>query len=616
MTSMTIQEIENYYSTGFFSEIDIHFARFVSRLSGDGNPALFLAAALVSKFTSTGHICLDLSDAADCLMTEQEHVQRSLVCPKLVPWINALRVSPAVGSPGEFKPLILDDSSRLYLHRYWEYEQKLAQALRLRSCYSEIPVDKQTLKEGLDRYFPNEMSNEIDWKKLAAFTAVVKKLAVICGGPGTGKTTTIAKILGLLIEQASEGYRIALTAPTGKAADRLQKAIQKTKENLPCSKMTMSAIPDTASTLHRLLGSLPGSVYVRYNSEAPLPLDVVVVDEASMVDLPLMSKLFQAVLPETKIILFGDKDQLASVESGAVFREVCSRERIEKFSAHFLQSYRESAKEKIGFASHTNSRSVLADCIVELKENYRFGCDSGIGRISNMVNAGDGDAALFLLKSNHYADVEWSQLPKYASLAKHLQNIILNRFGRYVKASSFKEAMMLFEQFRVVCALRDGPYGVKALNAVVEKILADRSLIKPSTPWYHGRPIMITRNDYNLKLFNGDVGIAFLDPGNPVNLQAYFPGPDGSMRLFPPVYLPEVETVYAMTVHKSQGSEFDEMVLILPDQASPVLTRELIYTAITRVRKKVWVWGSEDVFRSAVDRFIKRTSGLRDALYD
>ena len=501
MGALKTENIKHYYPE-YFSEIDMHFARFISELSGGtDHPELFLASALLSRNTANGHVCLDLSYESERRLSEKDGLHDPVICPKLSRWTKTLKSSPVVGSPGDFKPIILDGCSRLYLYRYWQYEQKLAAAIKERASFKLRP-DAALLKTCLNRLFPG---NE---QKLAAFTAVMKNLVVICGGPGTGKSTTVAKILALLIEVYQRDLIIKLAAPTGKAADRLQEAVKKAKEKHLkdlCPGKTLAVIPDSASTIHRMLGAVPGSAKFSYNSENQMAADVVVIDEASMVDLPLMSKLFQATRTETKIIILGDKDQLASVESGAVLGDICNDECAGMFSFDFCRSYEEITEENPLSCAEENP--AVYDCIAALNKNYRFGPESGIGRLSAKVNEGAGDSALELLKKNIYPDISWLELPKPVMLAGCLEKVILKWFGGLLKAAKIEDVFCRLELFRILCALREGPFGVEGINRLVEKILAEQKIINTSSRWYHGRPIIITRNDYNLKLFNGDTGI-------------------------------------------------------------------------------------------------------------
>jgi len=596
--------------------LDIHFARFLSRLTGKDISGLSLAAALVSSYTRQGHVCLDLSSVERKELLKGENGIDPVVCPELNNWCKQLRETAVVGNPGEYKPLILDDHSRLYLFRYWEYQEKLANSIQRRVSNTIATSDIGHLKEELIRLFPFNDAEEINWQRVAAFTALTKQFCVISGGPGTGKTSIVATILALLLKQTeSKRPRIALIAPTGKAAAKLQEAIRSIKTKLSCPDNIKEEIPEEASTIHRLLGTIPDSPYFRHNAKNTLPVDIVVVDEASMVDLALMSKLIQALPLQARIILLGDKDQLASVEAGAVLGDICDTGAEHSFSQGFCKD----CKEVTGYTIHTQQNrapeSDIRDCIIQLEKNYRFGSDSGIGAVSYAVNTGDGDRAIKLMKSGVYGDITWKNLPQLKDLTQVIKATIMQGYGDYLRASDPFKVFQVFERFRILCALRGGPFGVAALNILVEQILREERLINPDRRWYPGRPVLITKNDYNLRLFNGDMGIVLSDPSVNNELRVFFPATDGTFKKLHPFRLPEHETVYAMTVHKSQGSEFDKVLLLLPDRESPVLTRELIYTSITRAKKSVEIWGNENVFRTAVSRYIERTSGLRDALW-
>lgn len=594
----------------FFSEIDIYFARFIQRISKKENPLLFLTLAFLSRETSAGHICLDLSEYADKPLIDKK---KDIVFPALSEWQKNLMVVSSVGKPGEKKPVILDESGRLYLFRYWQYETDLAEALIKRTKTEKIPPDSSFVLEMINKYFPGTKDKDSDMQKAAALTALIKNLCIICGGPGTGKTTTVAKILALMLECRQKELKIALAAPTGKAADRLQKAIASSKAKLPYSEKIISCIPETASTLHRLLGTIPNASSFRHNKDNFLPYDVVVIDEASMIDLPMLSKTFSATAPETSIILIGDKDQLASVESGAALGDICTKDAVNFFSSDICKVFSSSAGIEIISSSEKTSPPVLSDCIVELDKNYRFKNNSNIFKLSSAINKGDISKTLAVLEEAR-DDVSHIQTSFQAHIKTHLSNIITNSFLPFIKAPSCEIALQLLDQFRILCALRKGPYGTVGINSLIEKKLVEMNHIDPGSRFYHGRPIMITQNDYTLKLFNGDTGIIFNDPDKKRETKAYFKANDNLIRSFPPSALPEHETVYAMTIHKSQGSEFDNVMLVLPENESPVLTRELLYTAVTRTKEKIQIIGSEKIISYAVSRNIERRSGLKDRL--
>ncbi len=593
--------IEQLEATGLFRQLDIQFARFLVTLTSESSSALILGSALASRAVGDGNVCLNLRDfAGKPLVTAEpdapkavsalQQEQREIVCPQIDSWIAELQNSSAVGKPGEIRPLVLDESARLYLQRYWKYESSLA--VRIRELASRIvsDIDFEMLERDLNRMFPPNEGNGEDYQKLAALTAVSRRFCIISGGPGTGKTWVVAKILELLAGQhVQTGSRsaliVALTAPTGKAAARLVAAVG---QNLSETTPPKSGLLWEGSTVHRLLGRL-----TRDPGYSP---DVLIVDEASMADLGLMARLMNAVPEETRVIWLGDKDQLSSVEAGAVLGDVCAGSE----------------------AGQPDTEARLRDCIVLLEKSYRFAPESTIASVSRSVNSGQADRALQLMRGATSPELQWVDLgdrSRPEQWARSLASRIVEGFRDYTQARTPEEAFERFSRFRVLCALRKGPFGVEAINRAIEAWLESEGLINSYQRWYKGRPILVTRNDYRIGLFNGDVGIAF--PANTSEtLQAvYFQDSEGGLRAIRSTMLPEHETVYAMTVHKSQGSEFDEVLFLLPGRLTRVLTRELLYTGMTRAIRRVEVWGSEDVIRQAITNRIERSSGLRDALW-
>lgn len=586
------------------TDIDRQFAAFICRQAGSRDQHLEAAAALLSRGVTGGDVCLDLAGALEDARAAGYRLESAAA------WRERLAASSVVGAPGEFKPLILDHSGRLYLQRYWRYEHELAEAVLKRGEPADF--DRNVLKEGLARLFPP--TAETDWQRVAALAAVTRRFCVISGGPGTGKTSTVVKVLSLLLEQSqgAEGValRIALAAPTGKAAARLKESITaglgKAEEGI------RGLIPEDVFTLHRLLGYLKGSSGFRHNSENPLPYDVVIVDEASMVSLPLMSKLVCALRKDTRLILLGDRDQLASVEAGAVLGDICDTGAVHGFSEKFAALAGEVAGDRVEVQAGLGP---LGDAVVLLKKSYRFSSAGGIGKVGALVNEGDAPAALAACLDPDNAEVSIAPLPAVPHLADALAARIVDGYGGYLKKESPEQAFAEFSRFRILCAMRSGPYGVEALNQLVRQRLAHAGLIRPHGRWYAGEPVMITKNDYNLGLFNGDVGLILPDAESGGELRAFFPSGSGGMRKVLPLRLPEYECAFAMTVHKSQGSEFEKILLVLPDRDTPVLTRELVYTGITRAKTSVEILATSELFAVAVERQVQRKSGLRDRLW-
>ncbi|HHP7234228.1 MAG TPA: exodeoxyribonuclease V subunit alpha [Desulfobacterales bacterium] len=600
---------------GLLASIDVHFAKQIAALENPVNPEVVLAAALASRATGDGHVCLVLASAARQTGWPPSEL------PALARWEKQLRGSKVIGRPGDFTPLVLDEKNRLYLYRYWQYEQRLIDGIRRRLAPSMLPdVDWQRLRDGLARLFPTAPAGEAaNWQKLAAMVAVVKPFCVVSGGPGTGKTHTIAKILALLLEQApAASLRIFLAAPTGKAAARLGESLQSARESLACAPAVRAAMPAAAATLHRLLKAVPGSPYFRHHSENPLPADVVVVDEASMVDLALMSKLVQALPGSCRLILVGDRDQLASVEAGAALGDICGRGVAAEYSETLIRAADQAAAEKPQFGRRLPQIELnIRDSVVQLVHSYRFSETGRIGSLSRAINRGDADAVLSILQEPADPSIFWYPDDSRAHFEQIVRNFILDGYGPVAAAGHPVPALEQLNGFRLLCAVRKGRRGVAAINRIAERFLRAEHLIAPADgPWYAGRPILITENDYSLGLFNGDIGLAADDSNLPEGpLQVWFPGAEGAVRQVPSFRIGAHETVFAMTVHKSQGSEFEHVLLVLPETDTPVLTRELIYTAVTRARRSVTIWAAEKILRAAVARKIDRSSGLRDALW-
>jgi len=593
---------------GVLTSLDVSFAQLMCRLSDNESNELAMAAALASHATANGHVCLDLNSEAGKKIYLHEDAQ-SVKLPDYKEWVTVLSDAPVLGHPGEYRPLILDEVGRLYLYRYWKYEQDLAQSLYKKVGVVNQSVDETQLRDGLNQLF-STTSEQPNWQKVAAAAAVLNQFSVISGGPGTGKTSTVIRILALLRQQPNGlNLNIALAAPTGKAAARMQEAIHQAKQQLPVDESIRDAIPEQATTLHRLLGASMDSIYFRHNKENPLPIDVLILDEASMVDVALMAKLMWALPEKARLIMLGDKDQLSSVEAGAVLADICGKQQA------FSDGFRAKLKSLIGDALPSQKETVLsmADSILLLRQSYRFTDTSGIGLLAKSVNQGDDQQVLSLLNDKALPDI--ALYADYDSIAEKAAD----SYQRYLEClkgeESIDDVFTAFNSFRVLCAIRGGPYGVVTLNQKIESALAARSLIDAGNDYYVGRPIMVTRNDHGLRLYNGDVGLLLPDPECDGLLRACFQCSDGVTRKIAPVSLPEHETVYAMTVHKSQGSEFEQVLLVLPEEDNPLLSRELVYTGITRAKIRFELYAGNEILLAAVQRKLSRTTGLQDLLW-
>ena len=565
------------------------------------------AAFVVSMATLDGNVCTGLSDIAEAL---NDGSDTGTVRQRLLE-------SGVAGQPESrgTMPLILDQDGRLYLHRYFDYECRLASSLNRRHAAlaaPEIPVSLGARLASLFAANRASLGGAADWQQIAVAMALLGKVTIISGGPGTGKTTTVVSLLACLLEQYPD-CRIAMAAPTGKAAARMTEAVRLRASHLPTE--IQARLPTESYTIHRLLGVMPSGGGFRHHAGNRLAIDALVVDEASMLDLALATRLIEAVPDEARIILLGDKDQLAAVESGAVFAELSadpslSAARIEQIA--FLCALPGVAIE----APKPVAQSGLRDQVVWLTRNFRFASHSGIGQLASEINSGDSAGAIARLDSDTSGTLRWFDDGGPVPCDESAQAILAGYSG-YLDAlradgGNVGAATEVFARFRALCAVRDGPRGVEAINRMVSKHF--RSALKhPLDPgehseWYPGRPVMVLRNDYVLKLFNGDIGIVMPDDSGA--LTVFFPEGDAGFRAVAPVRLPAHETAFAMTVHKSQGSEFDQVIVLLPEDHNPVLTRELVYTAVTRARLNVTIVSGAAVLEKAIQTPTRRRSGL------
>ncbi|KFX00165.1 exodeoxyribonuclease V subunit alpha [Pectobacterium carotovorum] len=596
--------------------LDVQFARM---LADETQPDLLLAAACLSAHSGAGHVCLPLENLqAQTLFDgrEPELAQQLLAGTGLntvAAWQQRLLASDAVSDGSQPTPLVLQ-GEKLYLQRSWQSEGRVARFIA--SERDTIPVDEPAIRAVLDRLFP-DTDEEINWQKVAAAVALTRRIAVISGGPGTGKTTTVAKLLAALIElNTGDALRIQLAAPTGKAAARLTESLGQALHRLAVDPRLREAFPHEATTLHRLLGAVTDSQRLRHHQDNPLHLDVLIVDEASMVDLPMMANVIAALPPHARIIFLGDRDQLASVEAGAVLGDIC------RFAEAGYSRARAQQLQRLTCCTLDDSgpegQSTVGDSICLLRRSYRFDPHSGIGQLALAVNGGD-DARVRAVLNGEFADITCSPLTEAEEYQAMLAQCVegYRDYLQLVAAGATPDAVLLaFQRYRQLCALREGPFGVAGLNQRIEQALHQAGLIQrsrnPLNRWYPGRPVMIERNDAALGLFNGDIGIAMI--GESGELRVFFPLPNGETKDVTPSRLPPHDTAYAMTVHKSQGSEFDHTALVLPNHYLPVLTRELVYTAITRARQRLSLYTDVRILCRAVKTPTQRYSGLEERI--
>lgn len=611
-------ELDRLLAAGAIGPLDREFARLLGRLTRAPRDGL-LAAALASRQIGLGHVCLPLARFEGLrrrLLADGEHGP-AVWTPAGAEWIGRLRAWSAVGVPGEYRPLVLDAAGRLYLYRYWRYETELAARL-VALARTPVAIDPSALAPQLDRLFPAAAAGgtQPDDQRLACANAALSRLALISGGPGTGKTTTLARLLALLIIGAGNTLRIRLAAPTGKAAARMLEALRGARDALDAQldHAQRAALPTEAATLHRLLGVRPDSAArFRHDAEHPLALDVLVVDEVSMVDLPLLAKTVAALPAHARLILLGDRDQLASVEAGAVLGELGAQ----AGPPSPARAAQLAAASGMTVEADPGPLPPLRDCVALLRHSYRFAGDSGIGALAQAVNRGDTDAALARLAAGG-ADLEWladdAGAPVLAAaLAGYAGYWALLRAGQATPLH-LDALHAEFGRFRVLAGTRSGPLGVETLNGRLEAHARRAAGVPDAALWYPGRPVMVLRNDYGLNLYNGDIGIAAPVADGSHSVHVHFPRPDGGYRALPVARLPEHEPVFAMTVHKSQGSEFDAVLLVAPPADSPLATRELLYTGITRTRRRLVLAAGPAAIAVACARRVERDSGLVDRL--
>ena len=613
-----------FNQAGVLSVADVQVAVRLAAIAGVHDELVDLASAFAVRGPRLGHVCVDLATirATAAVDTEEAVDLGALPWPEPDAWIERVAGSPlvAVGEDpaGGVRPLRLTGTT-LYLDRYWREENEVAADLQTLGAEPTRDVDEQLLADGLARLFPGQTAGR---QALAAAAAVLSRFAVVAGGPGTGKTTTVARIVALLLEQAeAAGARVplvALAAPTGKAAARLEQAVHEAAHDLdvpPALRERLLALE--ASTLHRLLGWRPDShSRFKHHRENRLPHDVVIVDETSMVSLSLMARLVEAVRPEARVILVGDPGQLTSIEAGAVLGDIVGPT---------PDGLRISAAGQARLAGAVRApvpgvqapAGGVGDGIVVLEEVHRHG--SEIAYVAEAIRRGRPDALLEALAAAPervtWLPVDVADPDALAALEPVRSGVVATAqtVTAAARAGDAATALEALGRFRVLCAHRRGPHGVTTWTALIESWLGEAvDGFGRDRPWYAGRPLLVTENDHGLRLYNGDTGVVVAT--GPDRVSAAFER-RGEVVRFRPSRLGAIETVYAMTVHKSQGSQFDTAAVLLPDPGSPILTRELLYTAVTRAKERLVIAGTEEALRAAVQRPVARASGLRDRLW-
>lgn len=673
--------LEAWTQAGWLRPLDWAFGRFLWSEAPDASPWLIMAATLASHQLGRGHVCLNLeatledpslalslppegAELADMEAgTPPPSPQEVFADLTLPAWLESLQHHLLTHSEHAATPLVLTEH-RLYLRRFWAYEQQvLNQIARRLNPLATTPIHHPAAGDigaALAELFPDSCDS-VDWQKLACALSLKSRFSIITGGPGTGKTTTVLKVLALLQTlaladtQKPRALRIQLAAPTGKAAARLSQSIATRVESLNLSKLAnaervRATIPRTVTTLHRLLGSRPDTRHFRHDAHNPLRLDVLVVDEASMIDLEMMAAVLRALPADARLILLGDKDQLASVEAGAVLGELCRRAEQGHTTPETRDWLMTTCGMRVPDALLDGQGSPLDQAVTMLRHSHRFSAESGIGQLARAVNDGQVQGALAILKQPPadlaHLTIRASEDAGFATLVIEggpvAQSCIRHGvdecsrvgYGHYLSllgadhrpaADALTEEWDLWAQrvldahtrFQLLCAVRKGPWGVEGLNQRIEALLAREGYISKQVDWYEGRPVLVTRNDYGLGLMNGDIGVTLSVPipgQTEPGLRVAFPSHDAThpVRWVTPTRLSAVETVFALTVHKSQGSEFTHAALVLPNRSNPILTRELLYTGITRASH--WFTlanaGDSHTLAQAIERRVLRSSGL------
>ena len=660
--AQTLQWLQLWTEQGLLRHIDSALAAQLLRLDGQASPALLVAAALLAQMEGRGHTCLPLADLCappvallgwPAVAVEGPQGLRALwahLPATLADWQAALQsntsraCSRLSDAPDQGQPLVLGGTAHaplLYLRRYAGYEKRVGQGL-LQRASEPLPVPEAAARQWLDRFFvPSaEASADTDWQKVACAVALRARLSVITGGPGTGKTYTAARLLALLLalHEGDSPLRVALAAPTGKAAARLKQSIDNALTSLQdqvpegsgLDLNTLIARMGPARTLHSLLGARPDTRQFRHHAANPLDVDVLIVDEASMVHLEMMDALLEALPPTSRLVLLGDKDQLASVEAGAVLGDLCRDAAAGRYSADTAQFVQAVAGQTLPAEYQSaGAAPALAQQTVMLRHSRRF--KGAIGQLALAVNRGDADAARAAFDSAVGAVPSPGSIsallalqpttpqvvcdlalgahgqPSYADYLRLMQRQLEGQ-GTDTHSAWVRSVLQAFERFRILCAVHQGDWGTQGLNAAVQKALADDDLLKVTGEWFAGRPVMVTRNDAQLGVFNGDVGVVL--PNHEGKLKVWFL--DGeALRSVSVMRLAQVETAFVMTVHKSQGSEFEHTALVLPPGGAEVLSRELVYTGITRAREQFTLLEAEaGLLEAAMARPSVRASGL------
>ncbi len=589
-----------------FNPFDRHIADFFSKETSDFSIEFSLAVMILSHRTAYGDSCVSLPDLTSREISEilSEFTQIKYTLPGK-DWIGAIRKNPAVANNpkknNEIKPFVLDEKGRFYFYRYLDYEKSIADKIKL-LLKEPTEFSNDALKKIIKKYFKNSENN--DMQVLAAISCAINRFTVVTGGPGTGKTSTVIKILAMLIELSGNNPVIYAAAPTGKAAARLKDSIISGIGNIGDEKIKRF-IPDETFTIHRLLQKFSSDN--NSNKKNPeINADIIVIDETSMTDASLAAKLLKAVPDKSRLILLGDSGQLSSVEAGSVFADITGTAG-NSFSKNFIKTAEDLSGLK--FSGLENSENKMNSSVIRLNKNYRFSEKDGIYALSTSIRNGDTESSLKYLKSG-FKDIEYIQIDSDINI--RLSEIIKNGFLKLTESSGNnnpEKALDALNSFSILCAVKNGLFGTEKINENTAILLNGKKIYPEML--LNGTPVMIDENDYGLNLFNGDTGVA-IEKNNLISV--YFKSGD-SIKSFSPAILPSLKISYAVTVHKSQGSEFNQVLIILPDTRAGNLSRELLYTAVTRARQRAVIIGTDEIIRYMIEHPMERNSGLGEMLW-
>lgn len=593
--------LTNWRNEGYITDLEREFVRFLLELDEELGDEVLLAAAACISAQRNGNLCLDLSGSNEKpFLFDEPETGIELTAELRSDWLKALSTCSLVSNGHELQPLVLEER-RLYLHRFWKYEEEFCHWIREKAKVHYALTDeaenllKKILPSGKDLF-------EINWQEVALILSFLKDLVVITGGPGTGKTHTVLSIIAAHAQlHKDEVFHIALAAPTGKAARRLMESIEEGRKRLPKDLSAKVAIPETALTVHKLLGSdFRGSSF-KYHENNPLPYDLVIIDEASMLDINLWGRLTKAIASGTKLIVLGDKDQLASVEAGSILGDLCQgRNSFSKETAKAV------AKVTGGSVEIEENAPSINDCIVFLTKSYRFEEGSGIQKLAESINKGDSEQVISLLEANKYPDIKW--LPNTPENISYITKAFgVHHYRKYADETPQRMQKTANEK-KILCAIRRSSVGVDSINNRIESEIKREAGFLQNEKWYHGRPIMATKNDPATRIKNGEIGLY-----DSKNSTIRFEGEQNPE--ISPARIQHYEPAFAITVHKSQGSEFEDVAILLPNEMNSILSKEILYTSVTRARRNTLVVANKEILKQTVEHSVHRKSGVKQKIW-